>query len=419
LFGQLGAYPRALGVVSALMVAMGMLPGMPLFPFLMLASITGYAAWELNRRREATNVSTEARARAEAEAALARPTEEPISHALHIDTVRLELGYGLLALINEHKGHRLAEHIKALRRQLAAEIGFVIPPVRIQDNMQLPANSYVIRIKDIEAGRGDVIPNQLLVMDPTGETIAIPGEDTQEPTFGLPARWITENLREDALFRGYTVVEPSTVVTTHLTEIIKDHMPELLSYAETQKLLDELDRDHQKLIADLIPGQTNLATIQRVLQSLLSERISIRDLGTILEGIGEAVAHTHSIVAITEHVRARLARQISHQHSLDAGFIPLITLSPVWEQAFADSLVGEGEEKQLAMQPSRLQEFISKVRNIFDQQAQQGVMPVLLTSPIVRPYVRSIVERFRPATVVLSQNEIHHKAKLHTLGQVE
>jgi flagellar biosynthesis protein FlhA len=293
-----------------------------------------------------------------------------------------------------------------------------MPSVRIQDNMQLPANAYVIRVKEIEAGRGDLRPTMLLVMDPRGEEITLPGEKTTEPTFGLPAMWIDVTNREEALFRGYTVVDPSTVITTHLTEVIKENMPELLSYSETQKLMDELDKDHQKLIADMVPSQISIGGIQRVLQNLLGERISVRDLPTILEGISEACGYTRNVMMISEHVRARLARQISEMNGNEDGVIPLVTLSPEWEQTFAESLVGSGDDKQLSMAPSRLQEFITNLRTTFERQAMMGENPVLLTSPAIRPYVRSIVERFRPMTFVMSQNEIHPKARIKTVAQI-
>ncbi|MCH7833054.1 MAG: FHIPEP family type III secretion protein, partial [Proteobacteria bacterium] len=224
--------------------------------------------------------------------------------------------------------------------------------------------------------------------------------------------------REEALFRGYTVVDPATVITTHLTEMIKDNMAELLSYVETQKLLDEMEKEHQKMIADMIPSQISLGGVQRVLQNLLAERVSIRDMPTILEGISEACGHTRNVMMITEHVRARLARQISDMNANEQAFIPLITLSPQWEQAFADSLVGTGDDKQLSMQPSKLQEFISGVRKAFERQAMMGESPVLLTSPAIRPFVRSIVERFRPMTIIMSQNEIHPKVKIKTVGNI-
>ncbi len=417
LIKQLASKPRAMAMSSVLLLSMGLLPGMPLLPFLLLAGGAGTIALHLHKlgskRRE------EERQVEETEAAETPAAEEPISTALRIDYLRLELGYGLLTLINSPRdGQRLTEQIKALRRQLATDMGFVMPSVRIQDNMQLPANNYVIRVKEIEAGRGDLRPTMLLVMDPRGEDISLPGEPTSEPTFGLPAMWIEESNREEAMFRGYTVVDPATVITTHLTELIRDNMAELLTYAETQKLMDELEKEHQKLIVELVPNMITVGGIQRVLQNLLTERVSIRDLATILEAISEACGHSRSVVMITEHVRARLARQISDINTNEQSFIPLVTLSPQWEQAFAESLTGEGDERQLSMAPSKLQEFITALRNTFERQAMMGETPVLLTSPGIRPYVRSIIERFRPMTMVMSQNEVHPKARIKTVGQV-
>lgn len=417
LVGQLTHYPKALGVVSGLMGALAFMPGLPFLPFAMLSGITGYGAYVLKKKQDATR-SQEQQEHAAAEMARATPAEEPITAALAMDQIRLELGYGLLSLVNDNStGYRLTDQIKALRRQLATDYGFIMPSVRILDNMALPPNTYVVFIKETEVGRGDLRPNMLLVMHPSGDRVDLPGEDTREPAFGLPAMWVDKSLRDEASFRGYTVVDTATIITTHLTEVIKDNIPELLSYAETQKLLDELGKENQKLIADLIPNRIQLSSVQRVLQNLLSEQISIRDLPTILEGIAEAVGYTQSLVMITEHVRSRLARQISSANARN-GVIPLMTLSPTWEQRFADALVGNGEEKQLAMAPSHLQEFIAAVRNAFEEQAVRGELPCLLTSPGIRPYVRSIIERFRPATVVLSQNEIHPKAKIRAVGSV-
>jgi len=340
LFHQLGGQSRALGLTSFLLVGLAILPGIPFIPFIFLASITGTLTFFVGRRQKKKDEAIRIKAELDAMEP-AQVADEPIAAALRIDYLRLELGYGLLSLINNPSdGQRLTDQIKALRRQMATDVGFVMPSVRIQDNMQLPANAYVIRVKEIEAGEGELRPNMLLVMDPRGEEITLTGEKTTEPTFGLPAMWIDEANREEALFRGYTVVDPSTVITTHLTEVIKDNMAELLSYAETQKLLDELDKEQQKLISDLIPTQISLGGLQRVLQNLLGERISIRDLPTILEGVSEACGQTRNVIQITEHVRARLARQISDMNTAEAGFIPLITLSPEWEQTFAESLIG-------------------------------------------------------------------------------
>ncbi len=413
LFGQLSAHPKALGVTAGLMLVLAAIPGLPALPFLLLAGVAGGLAWRM-QRRAAVPVET----RETPEPAREEPAEKTAIEALPIDPVRLELGYGLLTLIGEGQSAQLPDQIKALRRQLASELGFLMPPVRIQDNIQLPANSYLVRIKELEAGRGEVRPGMLLVMDPRGEPVELPGEDTTEPTFGLAAKWVAPRHRDEALLRGYTVVDPATVITTHLTEIVKDNLAELLTFAETQKLLDSLSEEYRKLLSDLVPARISSAGIQRVLQSLLAERVSIRDLPLILEAIGEVVAHTQNILFVTEHVRARLARQISHACTGPGGYIPVLALSPEWEERFHAALVGEGEERVLNMPPDQLQAFIKALRDAFEKVAMQGELPVLVTSPGVRPYVRSVVERFRPSAVVLSQNEIHPKARIRTLGTV-
>ena len=415
-FGQLTEHRGTLNIATGLLLIIAMIPGLPAWPFLAIAAVVGGSAYYLYRQDQ--KLIEDAESAALEDDRPLPPQEEPISSALQIDLIRLELGYGLLPLINANDEHRLTDQIKALRRQLATEMGFVMPAVRIQDNLQLPANTYVIRVKEIESGRGDLRPNMHLVMDPRGEKITLPGESTVEPTFGLPAIWIAENQREEAMFRGYTVVDPSTVIVTHITEIIKDNMPELLSYAECQKLVDELPDSQKKLVDDLIPQQINLGGVQRVLQNLLRERVSIRDLATILEGISEAVGLSRNVTQITEHVRARLARQLSDAAANDQGIVPLVTLSPAWEQTFMESIVGQGDEQQLAMAPSKLQEFIAATRGAFERQAMAGETPVLLVSPQIRPFVRSVIERFRPMTVVMSQNEIHPKARIKTVEQI-
>jgi len=420
LFGQLGGHPRALGVAAFLTAMLALMPGLPFIPFMLLSAGAGALAFLAYKRQhdapEAGAAGEQGQVPAESGEQQGEG-EESIADALAIDQIRLEMGYGLLTMVNR-EGARLTEQIRALRKQLAQEMGFVLPSVRIQDNLQLPSNTYVIRVKEIESARGEMQPNQLLVMDPGGKEIPLEGEKTTEPTFGLPAMWVNESQREEALFRGYTVVDPPTVITTHLTEVVKDNMAELLSYAETQKLLDELDRDQQKLVNDLIPSSISVGGLQRILQNLLSERVSVRDLPSILEAVAEATGYTRNINMITEHVRSRLARQICNDHTSEQGYIPIITLSPQWEQAFAESIVGDGEDKQLSMAPSKLQDFINQLKQTFERQAMMGELPVLLTSPNIRSYVRSIVERFRPQTAVLSQNEIHPKARIKTLGQI-
>lgn len=419
LFEQVSNYPKALGMSAFMALALGMLPGTPAVPFVLLAVLTGVTAYYLDKQQKLAQAKAqEVMEQEQKQGKAAKAAEEPIANALRIDLIRLEIGYGLLPLINDESNRKLTDQIKALRRALASDLGFVMPSIRIQDNMQLEANEYNIYIKEVKSGRGELRPTQLLVMDPRGESISLPGEKTTEPTFGLKAMWVDPSYREEAMFRGYTVVDPATVVTTHITELVKDNMPELLSYAETQKLLDEMDKEHQKLIKELIPSKVSLGAVQRILQNLLQERVSIRDLPSILEGISEAVSSTRSLMMITEHVRARLARQLSNAYANELGIIPLVTLSPEWEHAFAESIIGEGDDRQLAMAPTALQTFITKVRDAMEGLAIKGESAVLLTSPGIRPFVRSIIERFRPMTVVMSQNEIHPKAKIKTVGQI-
>ncbi|MEI6439497.1 MAG: flagellar biosynthesis protein FlhA [Alphaproteobacteria bacterium] len=413
LVAQLAMNPVALGMVSAAAGVIAFIPGMPIIPFALVSIGAGALAWRRSHAPEVIDPTDLALSEPKAE-----DQEEPISQTLAIDEIKIELGYGLLPLINDLEGRRLTDQIKALRRTLAADFGFVMPSVRILDNMRLNSQGYMIRIKEMEAGSGEVRLGHLMAMDPRGGQVEIPGEHMREPAFGLPATWIDENLREEATFRGYTIVDPATVLTTHLTEILKENMPDLLSYSEVQKLLKDLPGEQKKLVEDLVPAIVSATTIQRVLQALLRERVSIRDLPAILEGIGEAAPHTPSITLLVEQVRSRLSRQLSFSHRDEEGALPIVTMSADWENAFAESLVGSGDEKQLAMAPSRLQEFIRAVRDAFEHAALAGDSPVLLTSPQVRPYVRSIIERFRGQTPVMSQNEVHPRARLKTVGTI-
>ena len=415
LLSQLSGYPKALGMSGAVMIVMALLPGIPLIPFLALGSGAAALAFVIDKRTKLT-AAVEAK---KTEKAKTEAADEPIATALRMDDLKVELGYALLPLVNAPDGgDRLTEQIKALRRSLAVEMGFVMPAVRILDNVQLDANAYLIKIKEVEAGSGKIWPGQYMVMDPAGGQVNIPGTHTTEPTFGLPATWIDAAMKEEASIKGYTVVDAATVLSTHLTELLKNNMAELLSYAEVQKLIKELPKEQADLVKDIVPSQITTSGIQRILQILLTERVSIRDLSTILEGIADGLAGTRNPVMLAEHVRARLARQICAQHTSAGGYLPLIALSAKWEQAFAESMIGEGDARTLAMQPSRLTEFISLVREKFEEAAREGEAPVLVTSASIRPFVRGVVERFRAQTPVLSQSEIHPRCRLKTVASI-
>ncbi len=421
LIKQFSGYPQALGMSAGVMLTLAMLPGIPMLPFLALGGGAAYLAINANKRNKVARaeVAHQAAAPAAAAAAQAAAADEPISASLKIDDLKIELGYALLPLVNGPDGtDRLTEQIKALRKSLAVEMGFVMPSVRILDNVQLEANTYIIKIKEVDAGTGRIWPNQFMVMDPGGNQVNVPGIHTTEPTFGLPATWVDAGLKEEASLKGYTVVDAATVLSTHLTELLKGNMSDLLSYGEVQKLLKDLPKEQGELVKDIVPSLITVSGIQRVLQLLLTERISVRDLSTILEGIADALAFSRNPSTIVEHVRARLARQICAQNTSYNGYLPLIALSAQWEQAFAESIIGTGEERSLAMQPSKLSEFMSTVRDRFEQAAREGEAPVLVTSASIRPFVRSLVERFRSQTTVLSQAEIHPRARLKTVGSV-
>ncbi|MHA1525085.1 MAG: flagellar biosynthesis protein FlhA, partial [Alphaproteobacteria bacterium] len=370
---QFSGYPKALGMSSGVMAVMAVLPGIPMVPFLALAAGAGMMAWKADKSQ--ADAAVEAEVKADQAAVPAEEAEAPISDSLEMDDLRLELGYGLLPMINGPGGDRLTGQIKALRRQLASDMGFVMPSVRILDNMQLSSNEYTIKVKEVDAGVGEIRPDQFMAMDPAGGQVDLAGHHTTEPTFGLPATWIDEKLRDEAQFKGYTVVDGATVLSTHLTEILKNNMTELMSFGAVQSLLGALPAEHKKLLEDVVPAQFSMAGIQRVLQALLRERVSIRDLPTILEGIAEATVLTQEVTIITEHVRSRLGRQISAQNRSENGYVPLVALSPKWEQAFAESLVGEAEPRQLAMAPTQIHEFVAAVNTAFEEAAMNGEIP--------------------------------------------
>jgi flagellar biosynthesis protein FlhA len=408
---QLGASPQALAVAAGAAALLAALPGLPSLPFLVLAGLAGTGAWRRHRAKvkAAQDVADGIRP-------VAGIVEPPITQSLQIDMLRLELGYGLLSLASGD-GARLTEQIKVLRKTFATEMGFILPPVRVQDNMELAANGYCFRIKEMEAGKGELRPGMLLAINPGGGFAAVDGERTKEPAFGLPAVWIGELKRQEAILKGCTVVDLASVLITHLTELIRGNLDELLSYSETQKLLDGLAKEHQRLVADIIPSQISTGGVQRVLQGLLAERVSIRDLPTILEGIQEACGGgARAIQAILAHVRIRLSRQISMANTGPAGYIPALPLSAEWEATFADAIVPHGDERQLAMAPSRLREFVQSLRSAFE--AVAGEHPVVICSSSIRPHVRMIIARSQPSTVVLAQQEIHPQSRLRALGSI-
>ncbi|WP_207477325.1 flagellar biosynthesis protein FlhA [Arenibaculum pallidiluteum] len=413
--GQLGGYPKALLVSAGIMSMMSLTPGIPAAPFLLLGGGFGVAGWYIPRLRAQRAAVEQQATEAKAPKVAA---EEPIEELLKVDDVRVDLGSQLVPLIVDRNG-ALTSKVKTLRKRFAKEFGFILPAVRIKDSSYLPPKGYVISIMGVEAARGEVRPKSLMAIDPTGgQAEEIAGELTREPTFGLQARWIDPSRHEEAVAKGYTVVDCESVITTHLTEVIKDHLPTLLTYGAVQKLTEGLGREYQKLLSDLVPSQVTLVVIQRVLQTLLAERVSIRNFPAILEAVAEAVIWTRNVTLVAEHVRGRLGQQLCQALAGPDGFVPAITLGPQWEQALLEHIQIEGEDRRFTMPPSRVQEFLNALRQKIQRHASPQQWPALLVSAEVRPFVRSLLERVSPMTPVISHAELHRKVAVKTIDQV-
>jgi flagellar biosynthesis protein FlhA len=417
IFKQMGANQQTFFMVGAVLFLIGSIPNMPGGVFWLLSAASVYYGFFLLKKvkfKENEVLENEAADKAAALASTVTKDEDSLTDALSIDTLRIELGYGLLKLVEASKGGRLMDQIKSMRRQLAREMGFVVPNIRIRENMQFQPGGYAISIKDIDVVNAVLEPDKLLAMDPTGTSLPMDGIDTIEPTFGLPAKWINENQREDASFNGYTVVDCSTVITTHITEIIKDNMPDLLTRNEVEKLIEDLMPNHEKLIEELVPAKIPMGTLQKVLQNLLEERVSIKDLPTILEALSDAVIKTQDVFSLTESVRARLARQICNGYVGVDGIMSVISLSAAWETEFISSQDGSN----IAMEPSKVQGFLKLAKEKVETAMAQGQNPVILCSSSSRRLVRMVTSRVMPQIPVLSQNEVHSKISIKTISSI-
>nr|WP_284347527.1 flagellar biosynthesis protein FlhA [Rhodovastum atsumiense] len=412
---QLGGQAKPLMLASGLAALFAILPGLPFLPFAALSVVAGAGAAivraaDHRRQREAAEL-----ARTEDNPAATR--DEPINELMRVDEVRLELGMGLVSLTAGTTGG-LTEKIRKLRRSIALDYGFLLPAVRIKDNMDLTSGEYSLQVQGVEVARETLMLGRLLAFSPTGEKLLIEGRDTIEPSFRIPARWIESTQRGEAVRQNLTVVDIETVLTTHLAETVKAHMSQLMTYAATQKLLDGLGPDHQKLVADLVPSIVPLATVQKVLAALLAERVSIRHLPLILEGIHEAAGFTRNSNLITEHVRARLALQICKSLQGEDGFIAVMPLSPQWEREVAEAIVVDGDSRSFALAPSRTQELVQAIRTRLAAAAARGAWPAILTGAEARPFVRALAERINPTIAVISHAEVHSRARLRTIDQI-
>ncbi|KAF0674623.1 flagellar biosynthesis protein FlhA [Profundibacterium mesophilum] len=411
---QLARFPKALYMASVLLFGIGLLPGFPVLIFVLMAALMAGLGIYMQRQARDAQEAEARRASAGPEAIPLTPEDE-LKDAIRIDDLRLDVGSSLVPLISNDTSV-LPGKVKSLRKLFAREFGFVIPSVRIKDDAALPSGTYAISVQGVEAVRGEIKATGLMVLNP-GEGETIPGTPTKDPAFGLDAVWVDAGFGAEAERRGLTVVDPESVITTHMTEVIKEHMPELLTYASVQALIDGLDRNYQKLVTDL-SGPSPVILVQHVLQALLAERVSIRNLPLIIEAIAEVGRNSSNVVKITEHVRRKLSNQICNALAGDSSFISVITMSPAWESEFIEAVRVSGDERNFVMSPQRVQEFVLQARKEIQRLAQEDEWPALLVSPEVRSFVRSMLERVSPLTQIVSHSEIHRKASLRTVATI-
>ena len=384
--------------------------------FFTLAALCGFIAWNLHRgqavEQEVQQVEQKAKAKKEA------TTPENIVSLLQVDPMELEIGYSLIPLVDTGQGGDLLDRIVMIRRQCALELGLVVPTIRIRDNIQIKPNAYIIKLKGVEIARGELMLDHYLAMNSGTVFEEVPGIETTEPAFGLPALWISENEREQAELNGYTVVDAVSVLATHLTEIIKEHAAEILGRQETQNLLDNLQKTNAALVEEVVPNLLTVGEVEKVLANLLSERISIRDMSTILEVLADYAPATKDTDVLTEYVRHAMARQITQQN-VQNGVLPCITLDPAIENKIAGSVQRTEHGSYVSLDPDTMQKLLTALQEQLHKLTDQGYQPIVLTSPTVRPYFRNLVERSITGLIVLSHAEIEQNVEIQILGVVK
>jgi flagellar biosynthesis protein FlhA len=414
---QMFSNPRALFIVAAVLAGFGLTPGLPQSPFLITAAMMAGAGVLVRERQKAQQASA-AEAR-EVEQAEESQSVDSVVSVLRVDPLEVEVGYGLIPLVDDERGGNLLNRITIMRRQTAVEMGIVVPMIRIRDNLSLGANQYVVRLRGIEIGGGTLYVNQFLAMDSGLATGDVEGEATVEPAFGLPAKWIASPQKQQAELMGYTVVDPASVLITHLSELIRRHAPELLSRQDTQSLLDNLKQEYPAVVEELIPGVLTVGEVQGVLQLLLAEDVSVRDMVSIAETLADLGRQTKDIEVLAEGVRQALARQITMQHRAADGRLHAITLNPRLEQTLAQSLTPTDAGTALVVSPDLMQRLMNRVAGQMEQAATTGERPVLLTSTRIRRPLRRLLERSLPALPVLSFAEVAREVEVEAIGQVE
>ncbi len=418
LLRQLFPHARILFIVAGVLVFFSLVPGMPKLPFITIALLMGGCGYLMMKKQDPMAAQDDKAAESEKEEA-PKTEEEEVKDLLEMDTLELEIGFSLIGLVDSNQGGTLLNRIKSIRRQIAMEMGFIVPPVRIRDNLQLETNSYNLLLRGVKCAQGFVYPDKLMVMNPAGNLDEVSGINAKEPAFGLPAKWINEIDRDNAEMAGYTVVDPATIIATHITEVIKKHAYELVGRQETGELLSKIKEKHPNLVDDLVPSILDLGSVTRVLQNLLRERISIRNMPTILETLATFGTTTKDVDHLTEKVRFALRRQITESLLASDGVLHIFTLPSPVEQLIAKSLQQTEDGKEVVMDPVIAKKILTALIAKCDGIVAKGMPPVLVVSPPIRMPVRKFVEKYVSQINVISHNEISDNVKLESLGTVE
>jgi len=409
---QLLTQPKAIATASIMILTFALIPGMPKISFILVSAMIGLLAYKLYR-------STDQPRETEEEPLPIPSQEEPEDLLTPLDVLGLEVGYGLIPLVDANQGGELLQRIKALRKQLALEMGFIVPAIHIRDNLQLSANSYSVILKGVEIACGELMPGHHMAIKTDDQSVKLKGIETKEPAFGLPAVWIPEKEKESVQSKGYVVVDPSTVVTTHLTEIIKLHADELMGRQELQTLIENLSKMYPKVVEDLVPKIVPYGIFQKVLQRLLRERVSIRDLYTITETLADYVPMTKNVDVLTGYVRQALARSITKQYLDSAGGLTVMMISPDIEDTIGQAVQHTEHESYVNPDPIMIRKLVSNVQKFINTFTAKGLQPIILCSPSVRIHLRNIIDKFFPSIVVLSHNEVTRDTSIKSLGMVE
>ncbi len=412
---QIAAYPRALMLAAIALFFFGIIPGLPKLSFFTLAAITGLTSYMITRKKK-----KEGHLKAMEEAKEEQVSEEPeqVETLLGVDSLELEVGYGMIPLVDASQGGDLLERIKMIRRQFVLDMGFILPSVHIRDNLQLKPNDYILKVKGNEVARGEVMVGYCLAMNPDEDAPSLEGIPTKEPAFGLPALWIEERQRERAQLAGYTVVDASTVVATHLVEKIREFAHELMTRQDVQKLVNNLSREYPQVVEDLVPGVVPWGTLQKVLQNLLREQVPIKDLMTIIETMSEYTMQIRDADVLTEYVRQDLGRTITRGYLGDNNLLYVMTLDPKLEELINNSIQRTDHGAFLSLDPNIVYAMVEKIKQLSEKFTIMNARPVLLGVPIVRFHLRRLLERFIPRLVLISHNEIPPSVKVQSLGRV-